>query len=752
MKKEDLLALLNDMTTEEKIMQLVQLPGSAFESDFAVTGIADEASFDKLKKMAGSVLGIRGAEKVKAIQDEYMAGQPHHIPLLFMLDVIHGHDTVFPCPLGQGATFEPEVSRKGAEIQAKEAAADGIQVTFSPMVDLVRDARWGRVVESTGEDPYLNGEMSSAMVRGYQGDNIADKEHVAACVKHFAGYGASEAGRDYNNVELSEYALRDQYLKGYDKAIGAGARLVMTSFNTLNGIPSSGNKWLMRDILRKEMNFDGVLISDWGAIGEMVPWGYAKDLKEAAKLAIEAGVDIDMCTESYAANLEELISSGKVDGKLLDEAVLRVLNLKNDLGLFEDPYHGASKERYEEITFSDESRKVARDVVRKSLVLLENREEALPLKDKKIALIGPYASEKNLHSSWALSLDPEKTVTIMEAAGESKDVSLFLGMNQGGGLGVLKDTIVRVAKGSTILDNDTTLGVSEYHSDSFYDDNERLLDEAKAVAEWADTVVLCLGEDIGQSGESTSRADIMLPDVQMELFYEMRKIAKKLVTLIFTGRPLELEHIPELSDALMICWRPGTEGGHGIWDVLTGEFSPSGKLPMSFPYIVGQEPIYYNCFRTGRPKPEAGPSNFTTRYLDCPNEARYPFGYGLTYTSFDISKVELEKNKLSKGASSDKITASVKVTNTGVAAATQTVQLYIRDLVGSRVRPVKELKGFEKVRLLPGESREVSFDITEEMLRFWTIENKFDSEEGDFRVFVGFDSATDNAADFTLEA
>lgn len=753
MKKEDLLALLNDMTPVEKIMQLVQLPGSAFESDFAVTGIADEASFDKLKKLAGSVLGIRGAEKVKAIQDEYMAGQPHHIPLLFMLDVIHGHDTVFPCPLGQGATFEPEISRKGAEIQAKEAAADGIQVTFSPMVDLVRDARWGRVMESTGEDPYLNGEMASAMVRGYQGESVADKEHVAACVKHFAGYGASEAGRDYNSVELSEYTLRDQYLKGYDKAISAGAKLVMTSFNTLNGIPSSGNKWLMRDILRKEMNFDGVLISDWGAIGEMVPWGFAKDLKEAAKLAIEAGVDIDMCTESYAANLASLIEEGKVDGKLLDEAVLRILNLKNEIGLFEDPYHGASKERYEAVTFSKESREIARDAVRKSLVLLKNDEETLPLKDSNIALIGPYASCKNLHSSWALSLDPEKTVTVMEAAGESKDVSLFLGMNQGGGLGSLNKKIVRVAKGSTILDNDTVLGFGEYHNESLDEENEKLLNEAIEVAEWADTVVLCLGEDIGQSGESTSRTNIMLPDIQMELFYEIRRRAKKLVTLIFSGRPLDLECIPDLSDALLICWRPGTEGGHGIWDVLSGEFSPSGKLPMSFPWAVGQAPIHYNVFATGRPKPTEGVTNFTTRYLDCPNEARYPFGYGLTYSSFDISKPVSDNDVLKKGENAtgaDKINVTVKVTNTGVVAATQTVQLYIRDLVSSRVRPVKELKGFKKVRLLPGESKDVSFEINEEMLRFWTINNKFESEEGDFRVYVGFDSTTENFYDFKL--
>lgn len=749
MKIEDLRKLLEDMSTEEKIMQLVQLPGSVYTSEFAVTGVADEASFDKLKKLAGSTLGVRGADKVKKIQDEYMAEHPHHIPLLFMLDVIHGHDTVFPCPLAQGATFDPEVSRKGAEIQAREASADGIQVTFSPMADLVRDARWGRVVESTGEDPYLNGEMTSAMVKGYQGDSIADKEHLASCVKHFAGYGASEAGRDYNNVELSEYALRDQYLKGYEKAIGAGARLVMTSFNTLNGIPSSGNKYLMRDILRKEMNFDGVLISDWGAIGEMVSWGIASDLKEAAKLAIEAGVDIDMCTESYSSNLKDLIEEGSVDVQLLDEAVFRILSLKNDLGLFEDPYHGASNVRHDRIALSEESRKVARDAVRKSLVLLENKGAALPLKDKKIALVGPYAVEKNLHSSWALSLDPQKTVTIMEAAGESDDVSLFLGMDKGSSDSDLKDTIVRVAKGSTILDNDTTTLISDYHNDDFEEENDKLLTKAIEVAEWADTVVLCIGEDIGQSGESTSRTSITLPDIQMELFYEMRRRAKKLITLVFTGRPLDLSHIPELSDALMICFRPGTEGGHGIWDVLTGRFSPQGKLPMSFPYTVGQEPVYYNAFATGRPKPTDKATSFTTRYLDCPNEPRYPFGYGLTYSSFEMSKIELSGSVIGKN-SCETLNASVNVTNTGVVPATQTLQLYIRDVSGSRIRPVKELKGFKKVRLLPGESKKVTFEITEKMLRFWTINNKYESEPGEFKVFIGFDSATDNEAEFSL--
>ncbi len=734
MKKSDLEALLKEMSLEEKIMQLVQLPGGVYENDAAVTGIADQAVDKKVKTLAGSTLGLYGADKIKKIQDEYMSNHPHHIPLLFMLDVIHGHKTVFPCPLGQGATFDTEVAKKGAQVQAKEAAADGVQVTFSPMGDLVRDARWGRVVESTGEDPYLNGEMIASMVKGYQGDDISDTDHLAACVKHFAGYGGAVAGRDYNNVELSEHTLREQYLPAYEKGISAGARLVMTSFNTLNGIPSSGNTWLMRDVLRKEMKFDGVLISDWAAIAEMINWGFASDLKEAADLAMKAGVDIDMCTEAYSGNLEALIKEGKISEDLLDEAVMRILNLKNDLGLFEDPYHGASSEKFEKVCLTKENRKIARDAVRKSLVLLENKKKALPLTGKKIAFIGPYADEKNMQSSWAISCNPENAVTIAEAAEEC-----YAGT----------EVTIRTAKGCSMLKNSTDIGMGVFEEKKQKTENERLLDEAMAIASWADEIVLCLGEHVGQSGESTSRTNIELPKPQMKLFKEIADTDKKIVTLVFCGRPLDLKKIPDKSDALMICFRPGTEGGHGIMDVLSGEYSPSGKLPMSFPWCVGQEPLSYNAYNTGRPKPSEGPTIFTTRYLDCPNEARYPFGYGLTYSTFEISKVSTDKDKLKKDGS-DKITVSVKVKNTGKTKATETIQLYIRDMAGSRVRPVKELKGFKKVTADAGESEKVSFEITEEMLRFYTINNVWDSEPGMFKVYVGTDSTTLNCAEFEL--
>ncbi|SHH67655.1 beta-glucosidase [Butyrivibrio fibrisolvens DSM 3071] len=737
MKKSDLLALLKDMSLEEKIMQLVQLPGSTFEEDAAVTGLADDKALKKLKTLAGSTLGLHGTDKLIKIQKEYIENHPHHIPLLFMLDVIHGHKTVLPCPLAQGATFDTDVARNGAAVQARETSADGVHVTFSPMADLVRDARWGRVVESTGEDAYLNGKMTAAMVEGYQGEDIKDIDHIAACVKHFAAYGASEAGRDYNNVELSDYTLRSEYLPAYKEAISAGAKLVMTSFNTLNGIPSSGNNWLMRDILRDEMNFDGVLISDWAAIAEMLNWGFAQDAKDAADKAIEAGVDIDMCTDMYSGNLETLINEGKISEKLIDDAVFRVLSLKNDLGLFEDPYHGASKERFEKVALSDENRKIARDAVRKSLVLLENKNGALPLKkSEKIAFIGPYADNIDLRSSWAISSDPETTVTIKKAAQE------VFG----------KDSDVRFANGCQVVPNDTDLGMFKFHSDTWEEDNDKLVKEALEAADFADTVVMCLGEHVFQSGESTSRTDIRIPSVQKELFDKIKTKGKKLITLIFTGRPLVLDDIPEVSDALMICWRPGTEGGHGIMDVLMGEVSPSGKLPMSFPWSASQEPLYYNCFKTGRPKPLEGLSIFTSRYLDCPNEARYAFGYGLTYSQFEISKCELDKEVLNKSDLSDKITATVTVKNTGDTDAAQILQLYIRDVSGSRVRPLKELRGFKKVFLKAKEETSVSFDITEDLLRFWTIDNKYDSEKGKFEVFIGFDSVLidDNISSFEL--
>ncbi|MCR5727252.1 MAG: beta-glucosidase BglX [Lachnospiraceae bacterium] len=728
MDKKALEALLNDMSTEEKVMQLVQIPGSEYEAGAEITGIERGQVKDNVKRLAGSTLGIWGSKRLRKIQEQYIKEHPHHIPLMFMLDVIHGHKTVLPCPLGQGATFDPAAVRKGAEIQAHEAAADGVHATFSPMADLCRDARWGRIMESTGEDKILNSRMAVAMVEGYQGDDLKDSDHIASCVKHYAAYGAAEAGRDYNNTELSEHTLREHYLRAYCEAIKKNPAMVMTSFNSINGIPATGNKFLMKKILREEFGFKGVLISDWGAVGEMINHGFAEDQKDAALKAMMAGVDIDMCSGCYSSCLEELVNTGAVSMKALDEAVLRVLNMKNNLGLFEDPYRGIDMDAGPVIT--DESRHLARSTVAESLVLLENKNNTLPLKKEKYAFIGPYADNKKLQSSWAFSGEDENTVTVSEAA-----------------LEVYEQESIKVAAGCTMLDQDAKTSRGRRHVDNWQEENSKLLTEAVNAAEWADTVILCLGEDFAQSGEATSKVSLKLPTVQLKLINEIKKTGKRIVTLIFTGRPLELNEIKELSDALMICWLPGTEGGHGVMDVLTGKVSPSGRLPVSFPYTVGQEPLHYDMYPTGRPRPENGPSAFTSSYLDCENGALYPFGYGLSYTTFEFISPKLSTQKMS---CSETITASVTVRNTGAMKGSVTVQLYIRDVAASRVRPVRELADFKKITLNPGTEEKVSFVINEEMLRFWTAEEKWESEAGKFRVWICNNSRDGQPLEFLL--
>ena len=728
MDKKALEALLKDMTIEEKVMQLVQIPGSEYEADAEITGVERGQVKDNVKRLAGSTLGIWGAKRLRKIQEQYMKEHPHHIPLMFMLDVIHGHKTVLPCPLGQGAAFDPEAVRKGAEMQAREAAADGVHATFSPMADLCRDARWGRIMESTGEDKLLNSRMAAAMVEGYQGKDRKDPEHIAACVKHFAAYGAAEGGRDYNNTELSEHTLREHYLRSYGEAIKKDPAMVMTSFNSINGIPATGSTFLMKKILREEFGFQGVLISDWGAVGEMINHGYAEDMKDAALKGMLAGVDIDMCSGCYSTHLEELVNTGAVSVEMLDAAVLRVLNMKNDLGLFEDPYRGCDEETGPVIT--EESRRLAREAVAASLVLLENKDKTLPLRKEKIAFIGPFADTKRLQSAWAFSGEDENTVTVWEAASE-----IYAPENR------------KVAAGCTMMDQDAVTARGICHVENWQEENDRLLAEAVRTAEWADTVVLCLGEDSTQSGEATSKASLKLPAVQRDLLRAIRKTGKKIVTLIFTGRPLELKEVRDLSDALMICWLPGTEGGHGVMDVLTGKCSPSGRLPVSFPYTVGQEPLHYDVYPTGRPKPVNGPFEYTSRYLDCENGALYPFGYGLSYTDFAYSDPKLSAQKMTDA---ETITASITVRNTGDRRGGVTVQLYIRDVTGSRVRPVRELADFKKITLDPGTEETVSFTIKEEMLRFWTAEEKWASEAGKFLAWICNDSNDGQSLEFQL--
>ncbi len=735
MTEQKLKELLQDMTLEEKVNQMLQVAGGFFTGDMMAMGPMAEKGFtEENVSKAGSALGALGAEKLKKIQKEFMEKHPHKVPLLFMLDVINGLKTVFPVPLGQGATFEPELSERCAQVAAKEAAVSGLHVTFSPMVDLVRDARWGRVMESTGEDPYLNSLFSAAMVRGYQGEDLREPYHVAACVKHFAGYGAPTAGRDYNTVELSRHTFKEFYLPAYQAGIDAGAALVMTSFNTVDGVPATGNRWLMRDVLRGEMGFDGVLISDWAAIEEIIYHGYCADRKEAAVRAVQAGVDIDMMTGIYSENLCNLVRDGKVSEALVDEAVYRILELKNKLGLFENPYKDADEEKEKEVILCSAHRELAREAARKSFVLLKN-DGALPLvKGKKVAYLGPYVENRNMMGSWSIVGEAKDVTTLKEAVMEREEG---------------KDAVF--GPGCTLLGGEMKLeGFTEtMEEEPSAQECQVMLEEAVELAKGADMVVLALGEHRLQSGEATSNATIQIPKVQMELLRKVCAVNGNVAVVLFSGRPLDIREISEKAQAVLQVWMPGTEGARAIMDVLSGDYNPSGKLPMSFPYCVGQVPVHYNEYSTGRPHVEGKDKDrFRSKYLDIPNEPLYPFGYGKSYTRFAISPVEMDKERMKKG---ETLQASVNVKNVGDVAGTETLQMYIRDIAASVVRPVKELKGFRKVTLEPGQEEKVCFEIGDRQLRFLTENDRWESEPGEFEVFVGADSSTVNGAKFWLE-
>lgn len=734
MEQKKLIELLGEMSLEEKVNQLFQGHGSFYKGSGLLTGPSREQGYtEKSIQEAGSVLSISGAAKLKEIQKNHMEKHPHHIPLLFMADIINGYHTIFPIPLAQGAAFHPEIAKIGAEVAARESAAAGLHITFSPMVDLVRDARWGRVMESTGEDVFLNCEYAKALVEGYQGINPKDPGKIGACIKHFAAYGAPAGGRDYNNVELSERTLRDNYLPAYEAAIKAGALLVMTSFNTLNRIPSSANQWLMKKVLRDEMGFEGVLISDWGAIEEISRHDIAQDKREAAKLALEAGVDIDMMTTCYTDFLKELVEAGEIEVALLNEAVLRVLELKNKLGLFENPYKDADEEAEKNLLLCKEHRDKAREAAEETFVLLEN-DGILPLgRDEKVAFIGPYGAEKNMLGVWSLFGKEEDSVSIKEAV-EAKGIRTVF------------------EKGCDIINpGERMTGFVDriYENNISLEEAAEMLKRAVEAAKHADKVILCIGEHMAQTGEGASRADITIPDIQKKLLSEVFDVNKNIAVVLFNGRPLDIREIKELSKAILVVWMPGTEGGSAIANILYGEKSPCGKLPMSFPYSVGQVPIHYDEFRTGRFYDGSNKADrFVSRYMDIPNTPLYPFGYGLTYTTFIYSKVVLSSNKLIKGK---KISASVKVKNSGNMEAAEVIQMYIRDDKGSVVRPVRELKGFRKLVLKPGEEKEVFFWVTEEMLRFHNINMDYITEEGTFTIYLGGDSTTENSATLTYD-
>lgn len=741
MTSQELQSLLEQMTLEEKIGQLVQLAGDCFGIDAMAVGPREKLGISQCTvDNCGSVLNVLGAEKIHEIQDQFLEKNRLKIPLLFMADVIYGYQTVFPIPLGLGATWNPDLIRKDYALIAEEAASDGCMVTFSPPVDLIRDARWGRCLEMPGEDPFLTSCFSTAMVKGFQNDWKKGKS-VASCVKHFAAYGAPEAGREYNTVDMSKRRLLQDYLPSYKAAVDAGCEMVMTAFNTVDEIPATANKWLLDDLLRKDWNFQGIVITDYAAISELKAHGVASNDYDAAKLAMDATVDIDMKTSCYANNLADLVKNHEISIKQIDDACLRILTLKNKLGLFEDPYYGCSISKRNSVICTPEKLNAARSTANRAMVLLKNN-DVLPLKKsgQKIALIGPYSDTTDIIGMWAVHADKTHSITIKQAMEQILEAENF-----------------DFTKGCDFLDDYSTLGEfgflpSVAEGALSPEEIETEHKHALQLAEQSDVVVLALGEHILQSGESGSRTDITLPAPQKKLLKDIKSLGKKIVLVLFNGRPLALSDIIDDCDAVLEAWFPGTAGGLSICDCLFGDYNPSGRLTVSFPYHVGQEPLYYSQFATGRPVKESSHSGrFVSRYLDSPNEALFPFGYGLSYHKTSYTELTLDHTMLSKSDDEKPaIQVSVTVTNLSDIAGTETVQLYIRDLVGSVVRPVLELKAFQQITLNAHETQTVQFSIHEEMLRYYTKNYTYQSEPGEFKIFVGPNSRDLLEASFTL--
>ncbi len=725
-------SLMKAMTIEEKIGQL-----NLLTSGQIITGEASNSNvIERIRRgEVGGILNLKGADKVREVQRLAVEEGRLGIPLIFGLDVVHGYETVFPIPLGLSCSWDMEAIERSARIAAVEASADGICWTFSPMVDISRDPRWGRVSEGNGEDPYLGAAIARAMIKGYQGENLKNNDEIMACVKHFALYGASEAGRDYNTVDMSRHRMYNEYFLPYKAGVEAGAGSFMASFNEIEGIPATGNKWLMTDVLRDEWGFGGFVVTDFTGIYEMIAHGMG-NLQDVSDQALKAGVDMDMVSEAFLSSAKKSLEEGRITEKDIDRACHRVLEAKMKLGLFENPYKYCDSERAETQIFTAEHRAEARKIAAESMVLLKN-DSVLPLKKQgTIAVIGPLADSRgNMPGTWSVA-------AVLENA-----TSLADGMKA-----VVGDRAkVLTAKGCNLMsdaeyERRVTRGGHSLHRDKRSD--RELLDEALAVAAKADIVVAALGESSEMSGESSCRTDLEMTDTQRTLLEALLKTGKPVVLVLFTGRPLILNWEQENVPAILNAWFSGSEAGYAISDVLFGDVNPSGKLTMTFPKNVGQIPLHYNHKNTGRPLGDGEWfTKYKSNYLDIDNEPLYPFGYGLSYTTFDYSDISLSDTTM---AADGTITASVTVTNTGRHDGKEVVQLYIRDLVGSVTRPVRELKGFEKISLKAGKSRTVSFKITPELLKFYDRNLDFVLETGDFHVFIGSDSDTENMAEFTL--
>lgn len=699
--------LLSKMTLEEKVGQLVQYSG--FEYATGPQNSNSASVLDEIKKgKVGSMLNVAGAEETIKFQELALKSRLK-IPLLFGQDVIHGYRTTFPVNLGQAASWDLDLIEKSERIAATEASAYGIHWTFAPMVDVARDPRWGRVMEGSGEDTYLGTQIGLARIKGFQGKGLGNIDAIMACAKHFAAYGAAVGGRDYNSVDMSLRQLNETYLPPFKAAAEAGVATFMNSFNDINGIPATANKYILRDLLKGKWNYQGFVVSDWGSIGEMVPHGYAKDNKEAAEKAIIAGSDMDMESRAYMAELPKLVQEGKVDPKLIDDAARRILVKKFEMGLFDDPYRFSNEKRQKEQLNNQKNRKFGREFGSKSIVLLKNEKNILPLSKttKTIALIGPFGKETTAnHGFWSIAFKDDNQRIITQFDGIKNQLD--------------KNSTLLYAKGANVDDKDKSMFA-----------------EAVETAKKADVVIMTLGEGSAMSGEAKSRSNLHFTGVQEDLLKEIAKTGKQIVLMINAGRPLVFDWAADNIPTIVYTWWLGTEAGNSIADVLFGTVNPGGKLPMTFPKTEGQIPVYYNHYNTGRPAKNDTDRNYVSAYIDLDNDPKFPFGYGLSYTNFKYSDMNLSSTNL-KG--NQTLNISVNVSNTGNYDGEEVVQLYIRDLFGKVVRPVKELKNFQKVFIKKGESKTVNFTLTPENLKFYDDELNYDWEAGEFDIMVGTNS------------
>ena len=729
LKKEKFISdLISKMTIEEKAGQMNQYNGFWDATGQMPEGDYQKKRYNELKNgLVGSMLNVIGVKEIRALQKIAVEETRLGIPLIFGHDVIHGYKTIFPIPLAESSSWDLELMENSARVAAREASADGLHWTFAPMVDISRDARWGRVMEGAGEDSYLGSLVAKARVRGFQGNDLNDINTIVACAKHFAGYGFSEAGRDYNTTDFNQFTLHNTIMPPFKAAVDAGVRTFMNSFNTLDEIPATGHKHIQRNILKGDWGFDGFIVSDWGSIEQMIPHGFARDGNHAAELAVIAGSDMDMESSLYVSELVGLVKSGKVNIELIDDAVRRILRVKYELGLFDDPYKYCNIDRSNNELASDENMKLALEAAKKSIVLLKNNNQLLPLEKQgeKIAIIGPLANDKNSPlGNWRSQAVYNSASSVLEGMKNYNQNKLVF------------EKGVDLYYGKTNFHNRVKLNF----------DDRTGFDKAKLAAENSDIVIMVLGEEGNQSGEGRSRTNIGLPGLQLELLKEIYKINQNIVLVVMSGRPLDLTWADKNIPAIIQAWHLGSKSGEAIAEVLYGDYNPSGKLTMSFPRNVGQVPIYYNFKNTGRPSTSIEQVT-NSGYADVVNSPLYSFGYGLSYTNFKYSNLSIDNDKLDYNS---KINISIDIENTGSYTGKEVVQLYLRDLVGSIARPMKELKGFKIIELSPGESQTVNFEIESSLLEFYTFNNKWEAENGKFHAFIGSNSDVVDYKEFYL--